>query len=73
MPSDEEAVVHAMTETIAIHCPYCGESYETVADLSAGSQRYIEDCAVCCRPIEVTLRVGDDGELLEVGTATDRD
>jgi transposase-like protein len=62
-----------MTETIAIQCPYCGESYETVVDLSAGSQRYIEDCAVCCRPIEVTLRVGDDGELIEVGTATDRD
>jgi uncharacterized Zn finger protein len=62
-----------MTETIAIQCPYCGESYETVVDLSAGSQHYIEDCAVCCRPIEVTLRVGDDGELIEVGTATDRD
>jgi len=62
-----------MTETIAIQCPYSGESYETVVDLSAGSQRYIEDCAVCCRPIEVTLRVGDDGELIEVGTATDRD
>ncbi len=62
-----------MTETITIHCPYCGEAYETVADPSAGSQRYIEDCAVCCRPIEVTLRVGEDGELLDVTTATDRD
>jgi hypothetical protein len=62
-----------MTETIVIQCPYCGESYETVVDLSAGSQRYIEDCAVCCKPIEVTLRVGDDGELLEISTGTDRD
>jgi hypothetical protein len=62
-----------MTETITIQCPYCGESYETVADLSAGSQRYIEDCAVCCRPIEITLRVGDDGDLLGVETTTDRD
>jgi len=64
---------HRMTETIVIQCPYCGESYETVVDLSAGSQRYVEDCAVCCKPIEVALRVGDDGELLDVTTGTDRD
>jgi len=62
-----------MIETITIQCPYCGESYETVVDLSAGSQRYVEDCAVCCRPIEVTLQVGDDGELIDVGTGTDND
>jgi len=62
-----------MTETIVIHCPYCGEGYETVVDLSAGSQKYIEDCAVCCRPIEIALRVSEEGELLDVFTATDRD
>lgn len=62
-----------MLETVTIHCPYCGEGYETVVDLSAGSQKYIEDCAVCCRPIEVTLRVSDEGELLDVFTATDRE
>jgi transcription elongation factor Elf1 len=62
-----------MIETITIQCPYCGESYQTVADLSAGSQRYVEDCAVCCRPIEIALRVGDAGELTEVSTATDSD
>jgi hypothetical protein len=60
-----------MTETVVIQCPYCGESYETVVDPSAGSQRYIEDCAVCCKPIEITLRVGADGELLEISTGTD--
>ena len=62
-----------MIETIAIHCPYFGESYETIVDLSAGSQRYIEDCAVCCRPIEIMLQVGDDGELIDVGTNTDNE
>ena len=62
-----------MLETIVIHCPYCGEGYETVVDASAGSQKYIEDCAVCCRPIEITLRVSEEGELLDVFTATDRD
>ena len=62
-----------MTEAITIHCPYCGEGYETVVDLSAGSQRYIEDCAVCCRPIEIALNVGDDGELIDLSTRTDND
>ena len=62
-----------MLEAVVIHCPYCGEAFETSVDLSAGSQRYIEDCAVCCKPIEVLLRVGEDGGLLDVSTATDRD
>jgi len=62
-----------MLEAVVIHCPYCGEAFETSVDLSAGSQRYIEDCAVCCKPIEVLLRVGEDGELLDVSTATDQD
>ncbi|MGH8141424.1 MAG: CPXCG motif-containing cysteine-rich protein [Steroidobacteraceae bacterium] len=45
-------------------CPYCGESFETRLDLSAGSTAYIEDCQVCCRPIEFCLTVGA-GQLLE--------
>ena len=60
-------------EFVRIDCPYCGESFETPVDLSAGSQSYIEDCAVCCKPIEVSLRVSDDGELLEISTGTDHD
>jgi hypothetical protein len=62
-----------MIEPIVLHCPYCGEAFETQVDTSAGSQRYVEDCAVCCRPIEVRLQVDDDGELLGVDTSTDRD
>lgn len=36
-------------------CPYCGEQIEIAVDLSAGSQAYVEDCGVCCRPIEVRV------------------
>ncbi|MBN8887180.1 MAG: CPXCG motif-containing cysteine-rich protein [Rudaea sp.] len=60
-------------EFVTIHCPYCGEGFETQVDLSAGSQSYVEDCAICCKPIEIALRVSDDGELLGVSTRTDRD
>lgn len=62
-----------MIEFVAIHCPYCGEGFETSVDLSAGSQAYVEDCAVCCRPIELRVRVDENDELVEVSTSTDRD
>jgi hypothetical protein len=62
-----------MVETVVIHCPYCGEGFETVVDLSAGSQSYTEDCAVCCRPIEIALSVDEEGNLADIRTRTDRE
>ncbi|WP_132142140.1 CPXCG motif-containing cysteine-rich protein [Luteibacter rhizovicinus] len=52
-----------MTDFVNIHCPYCGESIEIVVDASAGDQIYVEDCQVCCRPIDVRVTVGDDEEV----------
>ena len=50
-----------MLSTHPLHCPYCGEPIELVVDASAGSQCYVEDCAVCCRPITVNVDVhGED-------------
>ncbi len=46
-----------------VHCPYCGEPFETLIDLSAGSASYVEDCQVCCQPIEFTVQVGHAGAL----------
>ena len=54
-------------------CPYCGETFETAVDTSCGSQHYIEDCPVCCRPIEFHLQVGVDGELASLTTRRDDD
>jgi hypothetical protein len=51
-----------MLTSYATSCPYCGESIELLLDASAGAQSYIEDCQVCCRPINVHVSVGDDGE-----------
>jgi transcription elongation factor Elf1 len=41
-------------------CPYCGEEISMVLDLSVRRQTYIEDCEVCCKPIEVTFTVEDE-------------
>jgi cysteine-rich CPXCG protein len=38
-----------------IHCPYCGASFTTVIDTSAGTFETIEDCEVCCRPISINV------------------
>ena len=42
----------APEEFIAVRCPYCGERLETRVDLTADEPSYVEDCEVCCRPIE---------------------
>ena len=54
------------TEFVTIQCPYCGEGFESAVDLSAGSFAYVEDCQVCCQPIELAGEVDDAGALLGV-------
>ncbi|GHE42205.1 hypothetical protein GCM10007167_25090 [Vulcaniibacterium thermophilum] len=46
-----------------IVCPHCGERITVFVDDSAGAQRYVEDCSVCCRPIELEVTLDADGEL----------
>jgi hypothetical protein len=46
-----------------VGCPYCGESFETPVDTSSGSARYVEDCQICCQPIEFSLEVDHAGVL----------
>lgn len=70
-PGDGEAGSDgcASLQSRTVRCPYCGESFETAVDLSAGSTSYVEDCQVCCQPIEFTLEVNDEGTAarLQVG------
>jgi len=47
------------TEIQGVQCPYCGEAIEIVIDVSIESQAYIEDCSVCCRPMELSVSVAD--------------
>lgn len=49
-------------EQTAVTCPYCGEAIELLVDTSAGSQDYVEDCEVCCQPIDVRVRLDRDGD-----------
>ena len=48
---------------VPVQCPYCGERLETRVDLTAGEREYIEDCEVCCRPIEFAIELEENGRL----------
>jgi transcription elongation factor Elf1 len=51
----------AVVET-RISCPYCAQSMKIVLDLSGGSQSYVEDCQICCQPMQIRFEV-DDNQL----------
>ena len=44
-------------------CPYCGERIDVSVDCSEAEQDYVEDCPVCCQPMEVQLRIDDAGNV----------
>ena len=52
-----------MQEEYFFPCPYCGQEISMVLDLSVHRQTYIEDCEICCRPIEISY-AADDGEIV---------
>jgi len=54
----------APEEFVAVRCPYCGERLQTRVDLTADEPRYIEDCEVCCRPIEFHIERDAGGGLV---------
>lgn len=60
-----------MLDEYAVDCPYCGEAISIGVDCSAGTQDFIEDCSVCCSPIELHVEVDDDGQLLHLTARRD--
>jgi len=37
----------------AFNCPYCGAPISVLLDPSVPVQSYVEDCEVCCNPMQV--------------------
>lgn len=62
-----------MLEEAEVTCPCCWETVVLDVDLSAGSQTYVEDCPVCCRPMLVRLTVDEDGERFELSVEPESD
>lgn len=45
-----------------VQCPHCGESWSLRVDTSLGAYSTVEDCTVCCRPIEFSFEC-EPGEV----------
>ena len=46
-----------------VDCPSCGEAIAVDVDISGGDeQEYVQDCPVCCRPMDVFIRC-EDGQV----------
>jgi len=45
-------------------CPYCWQEISMVLDPAVKSQTYVEDCEVCCHPIQIRYSF-EDGEIID--------
>jgi hypothetical protein len=52
-----------MLDFATVHCPWCGETFETAVDPGEGGSSYIEDCQVCCAPIQMQVVADASGRL----------
>jgi transcription elongation factor Elf1 len=57
-----------LTVETEISCPHCGESFPLLIDTSQREQSLVEDCSVCCQPIQLSIR-SRPGEILEISGA----
>jgi transcription elongation factor Elf1 len=44
-------------------CPYCWEEISMLLDPSIQQQNYVEDCEICCNPIEINSQFNISNEL----------
>jgi endogenous inhibitor of DNA gyrase (YacG/DUF329 family) len=51
-------------ETVKVMCPYCGETVEIDVEPLEEAQSFVEDCSVCCRPIQVEATPSEDGMVV---------
>ena len=62
-----------MLEERSIDCPYCGEFISISIDPSTGTDTYVEDCQVCCRPIVFHLSTDADGNIVDLVVRPEND
>jgi len=53
----------SLVQESIVSCPYCGESISILVDGSVEEQQYIEDCEVCCRPMDIKVIVAANGSV----------
>ncbi len=48
-------------ESVTVTCPYCGEPTEVDIEPLEEVQSFIEDCTVCCRPMQLEATPDPEG------------
>lgn len=46
-----------------IQCPHCWEQISMLIDLSVDEQTYVEDCEICCNPLEIKVVI-EGGQVI---------
>jgi hypothetical protein len=54
---------------VEVECPYCGETWTVTVDTSQGDYSTIEDCMVCCRPIQFAFAC-EPGEVVTANASS---
>lgn len=49
---------------VSVQCPYCWERFSLLIDASVESQEYVEDCEVCCRPIDFAIEIDEENQAV---------
>jgi len=57
------------SEAVTVVCPHCGETLTSIIDATQIGNDYIEDCAVCCRPMRLCVEMGENDLLLVTAIA----
>ena len=58
-------------QTYPVQCPYCGETIEVDVEVLEEAQSFIEDCSVCCRPIQYEASSNSEGEVEVIASRSD--
>lgn len=46
-----------------VQCPYCWEQFSLLVDASVDTQEYVEDCEICCRPIDFVIDIDEQDQI----------
>jgi hypothetical protein len=46
-----------------VQCPYCWEFFSLLVDASVDYQEYVEDCEICCQPIDFVVEVDESDHV----------
>lgn len=59
-------------DSCTFECPHCGVELIVVLDVSGGQkQSFIQDCEVCCKPIQISVRFSGEEVIDFSASSTD--